>query len=203
MINNEMENKGSLNTMSDLEFDKNSVEMMRYRANSLSYTLGFVAILCSLFAAFICLNSTQPITFAIILKIILNIIILLGGFLCCEKAKAYSKNASIGLMVFGGICIARIFWIPLQLIIYYSKYLTALSTQDKALENEALKYLGLPITGVNTGGANAWLPSSGYVRATIAIVLLCLAGLFFILSGIIGYARSKKLNTYLDSLKKN
>ena len=37
---NDIENKNSLNEMSDLEHDKNQLEMMRYRVNSLSYILG-------------------------------------------------------------------------------------------------------------------------------------------------------------------
>ena len=46
MMNN-VENKNDLNKMSDLEFGKNKVEMMRYRENSLSYKLGMAGIGCS------------------------------------------------------------------------------------------------------------------------------------------------------------
>ncbi len=201
MINNEMEKNASLDSVSDLEFGKNRVEMMRYRANSLSYTLGFGGIICSLLAAFICLNSTQPNTVVIILKILLNIVILLGGFLCCENTKAYSKRASIAMIVFGGVCIARMFWIPLQLIVYYNKYVEAYNAGDTAAQREAAKYIGLPITGHFTGGSNAWLPYSGNFRGITAIVLLALAAVCFISSGVVGYIRSTKLNNYLDSLK--
>ena len=109
---NEVENTNSLNQMSDLEHDKNQLEMMRYRENHLSYNIGIIGIFASLLACFISLNSTNPITAVVVIKVLLNIIILLGGFLCIEKAKAYSKQGSIGLIVFGGICFARIFWIP-------------------------------------------------------------------------------------------
>lgn len=200
MINNEFENKGSLNSISDLEFDKNSVEMLRYRPNSLSYMLGFGGILCSILAAFISLNSTNPTTFVVILKILLNIVILLGGFLCCEKTKAYSKQASIGMIVFGGICVARIFWIPLQLLTKYSAYMSAIEAGNEAERLEAAKYLGAPITGAQNGGANAWLPSSGTFRGVTAIVLLACAAAFFIIAGIIGIKKSKKLTTYLTSI---
>ena len=54
---NDVENKDSLNRMSDLEFDKNSVEMLRYRTNKLSYTIGLLGIGFSLLAAFILFNS--------------------------------------------------------------------------------------------------------------------------------------------------
>ena len=106
---NEVENTNSLNQMSDLEHDKNELEMMRYRENHLSYNIGIIGIFASLMACFISLNSTNPITAVVVVKVLLNIVILLGGFLCIEKAKAYSKQASIGLMVFGAICFARIF----------------------------------------------------------------------------------------------
>ena len=89
---NDIENKTSLNGMSDLEFNKNKVEMTRYRANGLSYKLGFLAIVFSVLAAFMSLNSFQPNSVAVIGKIMLNIVILLGGFLFCEQAKNYSAR---------------------------------------------------------------------------------------------------------------
>ena len=50
---NEVENNNSLTQMSDLEHDKNQLEMMRYRENRLSYMLGFVALIASILACFI------------------------------------------------------------------------------------------------------------------------------------------------------
>ena len=44
--------------------------------NGLSYKLGLSAMGCSLFGAFICLNSFNPFNFQVILIIILNIILL-------------------------------------------------------------------------------------------------------------------------------
>ena len=46
---NNVENKNDLNKMSDLEFGKNQVEMMRYRDNSLSYKLGLGGLVFSVF----------------------------------------------------------------------------------------------------------------------------------------------------------
>ena len=201
MINDGMENK-ALDSVSDLEFNKNSVEMMRYRTNDLSNKLGYCALGCSLMGAFICLNSTNPITFVVILKILLNIVILLGGFLCCEKAKNYSKQGSIALIVFGGLCAARIFWIPLQLLIYYPMYVSAMENGDSEKAAKASKYLGQTITGHWTGGLTRWLSYSGTVRGIVAIVFLAAAAVLFITAGVIGIKRSVKLNTYLDSLKK-
>ena len=198
---NEFENTNSLNQMSDLEHDKNQLEMMRYRENRLSYNIGIIGIFASLFDCFICLNSTNPRTALIVFKVLLNIAIMLGGFLCIEKAKAYSKNASIGLIVFGGICVLRIFWIPLQLITYFGQFLSWQQNND--LSDNYKNYLGATITKSYGGTVDSvrWLPANGYFRAIFAIVLLAIAAATFISAGIIGYIRSKKLTTYLDSLK--
>ena len=191
MVNN-IENNTSLNSVSDLENSKNKLEMMRYRANSLSYMLGFIAILFSVFAAFISLNSMAVNKPVVIVKIFVNIIVLLLGFLCCEKAKSYSSKGSIVLMVLGVVCIVRIFWIPLQLIVDYAKY----------LETGSGAGLRLGQTIITTSSATAWLPTSGTFRGILAIVLLICSALAFIASGIIGYIRSKKLTTYLNSISK-
>lgn len=200
---NEVENTNSLNQMSDLEHDKNELEMMRYRENHLSYNIGIIGIFASLLACFVCLNSTNPVSAVIVIKVLLNIVILLGGFLCIEKAKAYSKKASIGLIVFGGICFARIFWIPLQLLIYFGQYKDYLN--KKSTDTTFEKYLGLTVTSsyVETEGSYRWLPADGNFRGILAIILLVIAALTFISAGVIGYIRSKKLSTYLDSLKVN
>lgn len=198
---NEMENKASLDQMSDLEFGKNKLEMMRYRVNGLSYKLGLLALVLSIFGAFVCLNSTQPKTFVVIIKILMNIAVLLAGFLCVEKARNYSKQGSIGLIVIGGVCAARIFWIPIQLIVYYNKYVAALDAGDSAAKEAATKYIGKTITGYFENGAVRWLPYSGNFRGVLAIILLAGAALCFIGAGVVGYMRSQKLTQYLDSLK--
>lgn len=200
---NEQENKNSLKGMSDLEYQKNDTEMMRYRVNGLSNKIGLCGMAFSLLGAFICLNSMMTASFQVILIILLNIVILLGGFLAAEKVKNYSKQGAIAQMVFGGICFARIFYIPLMLIIKYSEYCIAKENNDtntiKVLKE---KYLGPTITSVDEGfTANAFLPSSGYFRGISAMVLFACAGVCFIIAGIIGYKRAKKLNTYLESIK--
>lgn len=197
---NEMENKPSLNEMSDLEFDKNKLEMMRYRANGLSYMLGFIGIAFSVLAAFVSLNSFNPNSVLVIVKILLNVFILLFGFLCCEKSKAYSKNGSLVLIGLGGICIARIFWVPLQLIINYNKFMSALDKGESTAKYEEV--LGKTITGFYKGDNTVrWLTANGNFRGIITIVFLALAAVSFIFAGIIGAKRSVKLAGYLDSIK--
>ena len=201
---NEVENNNSLTQMSDLEHDKNQLEMMRYRENRLSYMLGFLALAASILACFICLNSTNPGRPEIIVLVLLNIFILLGGFLCIEKAKSYSRNGSIALVVMGGICVARIFWIPLQLLIYFPMYdANHAATAGEALEKkqQAADFLGQTITGSYASGTQVrWLTNNGTARAFMAIVLLAIAAAAFITAGVIGFIRSKRLTAYLESL---
>lgn len=174
-------------------------EMMRYRNNGLSYKLGFGGIGFSILAAFICLNSFNPNSFLVIVKILMNIAILLFGFLSIEKAKAYSKQGSITLIVLGGINIARIFWVPLLLIIKYTGWLAAETSVEK---DEYAKYLGKTITDRSRNYVN-YLPQSGYFRGITAIVLLIVSAAFFIAAGVIGLKRAVKLENYMQTLKEN
>ena len=162
-------------------------EMMRYRANSSSYKYGMLAIIFSVFAAFISLNSIKWTTFDVIVKILGNIVILLFGFLSVEKVKAYNKSYSYVLMAFGGICVGRIFWFPLMLINDYTAYLS---------NNLETGRLGATVVGDPM--AHAYLPQSGYVRAIIAIVLLSLSAVCFIVSGIIAYKKSVRYHQYMQ-----
>ena len=162
-------------------------EMMRYRANSSSYKYGMLAIIFSVLASFISLNSIKWTTFDVIVKILGNIVILLFGFLSVEKVKAYNKSYSYVLMAFGGVCVGRIFWFPLMLITDYTAYL-----------NNNLETGRLGATVVGDPMANSYLPQSGYIRAIIAIVLLALSALFFIVSGIIAYKKSVRYHQYMQ-----
>lgn len=186
---NEIENKGSLNKMSDLEFSKNKLEMMRYRANSLSYMLGFLAIFLSLFGGFVCFNSMNAVEWVVLLKIAINVIIVLFGFLCCEKAKSYNAKGSLVLVVLGALNIVRIFWIPIILM-----------RGQSALDAGETTDLVGNVVDKSLTGITAWLPANGNFRAILAITFFVLAAVSFITAGIIGYIRSKKLSTYLSSI---
>ena len=215
---NEIENKNSQKNMSDLEYAKNDTEMMRYRVNSLSYKLGLGAMGCSLMGAFICLNSLNPNNLQVILIILLNIVILLGGFLCAEKVKNYNKTGAIVQVVFGVICFARVFYVPLILLINFNKYISAYNwlqenlgakpsekKAQNAIMNEAKNYLGATITSYyeKNNFANAFLPANGIFRAIVAMIFFVCAGVLFVTAGIIGYQRSKKLSNYLESINVN
>ena len=161
-------------------------EMMRYRANSLSYKYGMLAIVFSILAAFISLNSVLW-DVDIIVKILGNIVILLFGFLSIEKVKAYDKKFSYVLIAFGVVCVARIFWCPMMLIRDYGQFL---------IDPEVTGRLGPTITG--SGMMNAYLPQSGYTRAIIAIVLLSLSAVSFLVSGITAYFKACKYHQYMQ-----
>lgn len=195
---NEMEKNKTMSKMSDLEFDKNSVEMMRYRDNKLPYSLGFGGLAFSVLAAFIILNSMYPSTVQVIIVIFLNIFILLFGFLNVEKTKAYSRTGATTLIVLGGINVAQIFWLPLTIIVTYNKWM------DMADGTEKSQYQSDNVAEILTdSNANSihWLSTSGNFRGILAIVLLAISAAFLIVAGVIGIQKSNKLNKYLESLK--
>ncbi len=195
---NEMEKNKTMSKMSDLEFDKNSVEMMRYRNNKLAYWLGLGGLAFSVLASFIILNSMSPITIQVILCIFLNIFILLSGFLACERTKTYSRNGSIFLGALGVVNILQIFWLPLTIIITYNTWnnMTDLEEKSKYAKNN----VGAVITE-GTDNSIHWLSTNGNFRGIVAILFLAISAAFFISAAVLGVMKSKKLNNYLDSLK--
>ncbi len=199
---NEQEKKATISKMSDLEYAKNDVEMMRYRSNGLSHKLGLLGMAFSTIGMFICLNSLKPNNIQVLLIVLMNIVIILGGFLACEKSKSYSAKGSIALSVFGAVCALRIFYVPIILIKQFNKYDAAYKAADRIAMNEAANYLDDTITSYYNGTyANAFLSHSGNVRAVLAIICFALAAAGFIAAGVIGVMRSRKLSTYLDSIK--
>ena len=195
---NEMEKNKTMSKMSDLEFDKNSVEMMRYRNNKLAYSLGLGGLAFGVLASFIILNSMSAITVQVILCIFLNIFMLLTGFLACERTKTYSRNGSIYLGVLGGINVLQIFWLPLTIITTYNKWNSITDANEKS--SYGRENVGAVIT---EGGANSihWLSTSGNFRGVLAIVFLVISAAFYIGAAVLGVMKSNKLNNYLNSLK--
>ena len=177
---------------SQVYYDESNIqgEMMRYRSNSISYSLGMVGILFSIFGAFIWLNSVKW-NASVIIKILGNIAILLFGFLSIEKVKAYSKEYSYVLLGIGGICILRLFWIPVQLFVWYGKYLA------NPNDIEIADHLGPTVIGDPI--KNSYLPQSGYFRGTAALILIAIAAVLFIASGVIGYLKACKYHEYMKT----
>lgn len=196
------------------------LDKMRYQNNTISYMLGMLGIGLSIFAAFILLNSATPRAMALP-KILMNIVILLFGFMSCEKVKAYSKSYSFVMFGIAAINVARIFWIPIQLMYYYNIWYP-LSLEKAAIEaavsgaagnatadqtarlNEitpiivnAAKYIGPVIRD-----GNNYLPQSGVFRGVFAIILLVGSAVCFAFAGLICYGKNKVLTNYLASLDK-
>ena len=190
MSNNVENNEVVRTTTEKIYYDANNIEgqMLRYRTNSLSYKLGMGAILCSVLAAFISLNSLVW-NASVIIKILGNIIILLFGFLSVEKVKSYSKEYSYVLCGIGAVCFARIFWGPLQLMIWYGQY------KNNPDNPEISKHLGPTVIGDYK--TQAYLTQDGNIRAIIAIVLLAITTVLFVSAGIIGLIRAKKYAAYM------
>ena len=192
--------------------DNFKLEKMRYQNNSFSYMFVFLALILSLLAAFIGLNSIAPRAFTIF-KVLYNIAILLVSFLAMEKAKRYSKAYSIVLIVLGAICLLRIIYGPIVLIKYGSiqqAIVDGTYTGDVTLEmcgNYLDKICRVNQTVDPSGNfvyswiSDGWLPHSPVFRGITMLVLLLGAGASFISAGVVGYIKSIRLSKYLDSLK--
>ena len=173
-----MENKAVLNNgLTEEQVAEVKVELMRYRKNSLSYTFGLCALITSVVASFIGLNSLAY-NFTTLVKILLNIAILLFGFLFTEQAKAYNKKGSLLLVILGAICYLRILWAPRILLF--------------GTEDQWGRVIREPMN-VN------WLPSSAAFRGYVSLGLLIAAGTCFVLAGVIGYIKSSKLEKHMEN----
>ena len=207
---NEQKERNVLTKMSDLEYTKNDLEMMRYRNNKMAYALGLGGMAFSMLACFMGLNSINAGTANTMVVIMLNILVLLGGFLGCEKTKSYSKGGCISLFVFGGLSFARIFYVPIIIIsnfFTFSKYLDG-NNAGTLTEEEIVKFkdsvsnLGPSITSKYTDATSsyAYFFANGTVRGVVTIIFLAASAGLFIAGGVIGYLRSKKLTDYLSSI---
>ncbi|MBD5390461.1 hypothetical protein HDR67_00395 [bacterium] len=187
-MRNKVENNGVVENTEKVYYNVNNLEgeMMRYRTNSLSYKLGMLAIVFSILAAFLVLNSLAW-DFTVVIKILMNIVILLFGFLSIEKVKAYSKEYSMVLIGIGVVCGLRIFWGPLTLIVDYTRYLSSGKTVTGKL--------GPTITGSYVRNAYLWM--DGYFRGITSMVLLGCAAACFILAGVIGIAKAQKYAKFM------
>lgn len=207
---NEQENKTSLTKLSPEEYEKNQVEMSRYRNNGLTYRLALLGMGTSLFACLIFLNSMTPSVHSFII-VMINIVVLLGGFLAAEKAKNYSLKGSIALSVAGGISIIRIVY-PVILMyysaIYDSNFAKASSSDAEVAKkataelDKAVKWVGKSITESYSSNkyAYAFLYHNGVFRAVFVMIFLGISAASFIVASVIGIKRSRKLTTYLESI---
>ena len=87
-MSNNLENKNL--QVEKVYYDQNNMEgeMLRYRANSSSYKYGMLAIVFSILAAFISLNSIKW-SLDVIFKILLNIVITIDKINEISKCAMY------------------------------------------------------------------------------------------------------------------
>ena len=198
------------------------LEKMRYNNNSLSYILGLLGIVFSIAACFISLNSLNPVGFKTVIKVVLNIVVLLIGFLAAEKVKVYQKKFSYVNFALGGIAILRMFWYPLTLLINYNGFKSMLITQNGLIDKLSYETAGAAykdVLGVTLIGKfnvvqevvvseeeiiylgeiakTGYFTTNGYIRAIVLFVLLGCCAACFIFSGLINLVKSTKLNNYL------
>lgn len=206
-VNNQVEDKNTL-----------YLEKLRYNNNSLSYKLGLGALVCSVVSMFFALNTVDPSNFLTMIAILGNILILLIGFLSCEKVKTYKIDYSYIMLGLGGVCAARIFWFPLKTIIYWNKFVNALGGSASKCTKESYDTasslystkLGASVlgkfvvddasTGIGHVSTTGFLTCNGNVRGILMIILLAVAAAMFILSALICIKKSKELNGYLESI---
>lgn len=199
----------------DQEYENLQLEKMRYNNNSISYKLGLGGIVLSLVAMFIGLNSVAPSSILTLFIVLINILVFLFGFLSSEKVKTYSKKYSFYMYGLGGICVARIFVYPLILIVNYSKFMAMMNGATpenfaNTFDSAKAQYkdtLGATIMGTLNSDSTAiigtgYLWNNGIFRGILLMIILVCAAACFISAGIIGYTKQKKLNAYLDSIKK-
>lgn len=208
--NEQVKNAASINELSELHLEK-----MRYNNNSLSYILGLLGIVLSIAACFIGLNSINPNGFHTILKVLLNILVLLVGFLASEKVKVYNMKYTYVMYTLAGVSFARIFWYPMLLIVNYTKYIKIFNPKGSVEEfakrfgeakgSEAGQMLGSTLIGeLSADGTSViktgYMTMDGRVRGVILMVILGSACACFLISGIINHIKSTKLHNYLERI---
>ncbi len=212
-------------SMSEADYATMQLEKMRYFDNKTSHTLGYVGIGTSLLAMFFALNTMSPAYFlggpGTVLAILMNIFILLTGFLTVEKVKAYSIGYSKYMIGLGAVSVLRIFWYPLTTMKLYNEMISQIKSGDYATYGDVVKNfngkLGASIlngTPLDANGNNCsnnladfdhiatagFFSANGNIRGIVMIILLIISAASFIAGGIIGYKKSTKLKNYLDSL---
>lgn len=156
------------------------IDMLRYRNNTFSTSLGYIALLAQIVAfcfVYSCLqvNSEHHVTLFGIdhaglwcgVDIFVNIAMLLFLFLTISRMKVYDRNWGIASICFGVIEIIRLFLYPLALYSANTETITSMPT---------------------------WI-------FIIEVVCYIACGALLIIAGIVTIILSNILNKYLESLK--
>ncbi|CCV64093.1 hypothetical protein BN85405160 [Alteracholeplasma palmae J233] len=124
--NNNDDESITINVDKETEIMDMKVDKMRYQNNGVSYGLILLSILFVLIAGFMTItfnsftNDSSQIKVVpnlnIALDIVMIILTLLLSFLGAEKVKFYKIKWTYGMMIISVVTIARIFYIPLQVL---------------------------------------------------------------------------------------
>jgi len=92
-------------------------DKMRYQPNKSGYALVLLGLVFSIIALFSIITppTIRP-NFRIAMEILINIFLMLLTFLAAERCKVYSRQWAIIAIVFAGIHVLRIFWVPTYLL---------------------------------------------------------------------------------------
>lgn len=105
--------------MKDNQVEKNVVlqdDILRFRKNKLSANLALLALVFNIlyFTLLYTIHTTDMYTLVIGISVIVNLLVLLGGFYASEGIKGYNKKVCIILLVLAVVQIVRIFIYPLK-----------------------------------------------------------------------------------------
>lgn len=150
-------------------------DIMRYKKNKLAANLALLGIVFAC-AYFIVLyaqvkNNNFYYKWSIAFDVIYNLFFLLFVFLFSEQVKNYNRKMFVVQMIVGALQIARIFWLPLE---------------------------GIMNTYASGAGDVTVISVPTFICMT---VFLALSGAFVIASAVIGYIRSKEVESFTQQLE--
>lgn len=154
-------------------------DIQRYRKNKLASSLALLGIVfcCAYFIVLYAQvkNNNYYYKWPIALDVIYNLVFLLFVFLFSEQVKNYDRKMFWFQMALGAMQIVRIFWLPLAGV----------------TETLYPKLAGISYDGRVLG-------SGAFISM---LVFLALSGACVIASGIIGYIRSKSLESFTKKIE--
>lgn len=164
--------------MKNNHVEKNAVlqdDILRYKKNKMPANLALLALVFNIlyFTLLYTIHTTQMYKLLVGVSVIVNLLVLLGGFYASEGIKAYNKKSCILLLVLAAVQIARIFIYPLQ------------GLGDKWMAGNA--YFGIIMT---TGSNGAML-----------IIYLAGSAAAFIASAVLGYINVNRRDAHLKKVE--
>ena len=159
-------------------------DVLRYKKNKLASTLALLGLVfnCLYFMVLYCISNREFYKILIGLSVVINLVVLLGGFLASEGVKNYKKSMAIVLLVIAAIQIARIFVYPVQILNF------------KVAEGST--FYGM--TGAYYFGADLTTKST----SAILIVYLALSAACFVAAAVWGFIVSLRLENFNRQLEK-